>query len=68
MSDTGTNEAGLLFDVVRARYGDRLSADELEEVRKYVERFTEMAETLRAQKLENGDEPFSTFIPYRKDE
>lgn len=67
MSDTNANEAKLLFNLVRERYGDRLTTEELEEVRKGVDGLTEAAQTLRAQKLENGDEPFSTFVPYRKE-
>ncbi len=67
MSDTNANETEMLFNIVRERYGDRLSAEELEEVRKGVEGFAEVTQALRAQKLENGDEPFSTFVPYRKE-
>ncbi len=67
MSDNGTKkEAELMFDVVRERYGDRLDDEQLEEVKKGVEGIFEAAQTLREIKLENGDEPFSTFAPYRK--
>ena len=67
MSDTNANETEMLFNIVRERYGDRLSAEELEEVRKGVEGFAEVTQALRAQKLENSDEPLSTFVPYRKE-
>lgn len=62
------NESDTLFSIVRERYGERLSADELEEVRKVVEQITEAAQSLLAVKLENGDEPFALFQPYRKED
>ena len=58
-------ESEILFGMVRGRYSDRLNDDELEEVRKGVEALLEAAQSLRAVKLENGDEPFSVFTPYR---
>ncbi len=64
--DSGQREAELMFDVVRERYGERLDDDQLEEVKKGVEGIFEAAESLRKIKLENGDEPFSMFVPYRK--
>ena len=60
-------EAKFLFKMVRDRYGDRLSAEELEEVRKGVEGIAEAAEALRSVKLGNGTEPFSIFKPYKKE-
>lgn len=64
MSDSKP-ESEILFGIVRERYGDRLNDDELEEVRKGVDALAEAAESLRKVKLENGDEPFSVFTPYR---
>ena len=61
-------ESETLFKLVIDRYGDRLSLEELEEVRKGVERITETAKALREVKLENWDEPFSIFKPFRKGE
>jgi hypothetical protein len=61
-------ESETLFKLVRDRYGDRLSPEELEEVRKGVERITETAKALRKAKLENWDEPFSIFKPFSKGE
>ncbi len=52
--------------MVRERYGDLLSAEELEEVRKGVQGIAKAAEALRSVKLENGTEPFSIFKPYKK--
>ena len=61
-------ESETLFKLVRDRYGDRLSLEELEEVRKGVERITETAKALREVKLENWDEPFSIFKPFSEGE
>ena len=60
------DESEILFKMVKKRYGERLSPEELEEVRKGVERITETAEALRSVKLENWDEPFFVFMPYRR--
>ena len=57
-----------LFKIVQDRYGGRLSPEELEEVRKGVERIAGTAEALRLVRLENSDEPFSVFTPYRREE
>jgi len=61
-------ESETLFKLVRDQYGDRLSPEELEEVKKGVERITETAKALREVKLENWDEPFSIFKPFSKGE
>ena len=61
-------ESEFLFELVKTRYGERLTPEELEEVRKGVERISETAEALRAVNLGNGDEPFSVFIPFREEE
>lgn len=66
MIDESPKESEFLFDMVRDRYGNRLSAEELEEVRKGVEGIVKTAEALRSVKLGNGTEPFSLFKPYRK--
>jgi len=58
-------EAEALFNMLRERYGVRLSPAELEEVRRGVETIVELSEALRSVKLKNSDEPFSTFKPYR---
>ncbi len=57
-----------LFGLVKELYGDRLGPEELEEVRKGVERIVETSEKLRAVRLGNWDEPFFVFRPYRKGE
>ena len=67
-NDTTNKEVDERFKIVRRLYGDRLSSEELAEVRKSVEGIVEAAESMRAVKLENGDEPFSVFVPYRKED
>jgi len=60
------NESDLLFKIIVKRYDDRLNSDELNEVQESVIRITEIAESLRSVKLDNSDEPFLTFKPYRR--
>jgi hypothetical protein len=67
MVDESPKEAEFLFQMVQDRYGDRLNAEELEEVRKGVKGIAEAAEALRSVKLGNGTEPFSIFKPYKKE-
>jgi hypothetical protein len=61
------DETERLFALVRDRYKDRLSPEELAEVRKGVEAVVEAARALRAVRLANSDEPFQPFAPYRAD-
>jgi len=67
MSEERKGEVEALFKLVQARYGSRLSATELEEVRKGVEAMVEAAEAMRSVKLANGDEPDFTFKPHRRE-
>ena len=60
-------EVEQLFALVRARYGQRLTAAELDEVRKGVAAVVEAGRALRAVRLRNSDEPFQPFVPYRAD-
>ena len=61
-------EAEALFEIVRLRYGDRLTPAQLEELRKIVAAQVEVARALRAVALTNADEPMQSFAPYRGDE
>lgn len=58
-------EADTLFEIVRQRYGDRLTPEQLDEVRKIVKAQVEAARALRAMRLTNADEPMQPFAPYR---
>ena len=60
-----SSESEHLFNIIKERYGERLSDEELAEVKKGVKRIVEAAEKLREIRLENGDEPFFVFRPYR---
>jgi len=60
-------EIDLLMDLVRRRYGDRLSAEQLEGVRKGLQGVVEGARALRAVVLKNADEPFQPFVPFRSE-
>lgn len=58
-------EADALFEIVRQRYGDRLTPSLMDEVRKIVQAQVEAARALRAIRLTNADEPVQPFAPYR---
>ena len=69
MSDTvGDRESDHLFSIIKERYGDRLTEEQLDEVRVGVNRLTEAAKALREIRLENWDEPFSVFRPFKGEE
>ena len=67
MSEASTPEGRTLFELVKQRYGHRLTGEELESVRKQVEGIVEDARSLRSVKLEDTNEPPSLFVPYRKE-
>jgi hypothetical protein len=62
-----SKEVDRLFEIVKARYGNRLDTEQLKEVRKGVAVIVETADTLASVKLTNSDEPFSVFKPYREE-
>jgi hypothetical protein len=66
-TDPASKEVDLLFALVRERYGARLTAEQLEEVRKGIEAVERNARALRAVRLENSDEPMQPFAPFRVD-
>ncbi len=63
MTQNLDNEADLLFKMIEDRYGDRLSDEQLEKVRKELDSVLESAQTLRATKLDNGVPPTTGFLP-----
>ena len=69
MGDNDARDAEIQarFNLVKQRYGDRLTADELDEVRKDVADIVDSAKALSSAHLDNSDEPFSLFVPYRKE-
>jgi hypothetical protein len=62
-----SEEAETLFSLVKEKYGDKITPEELEEVKKAVERIVETSMELRKVELGNWDEPFSVFKPHRRD-
>ncbi len=62
-----SEEAETLFSLVKEKYGDKIAPEELEEVKKAIERIVETSMELRKVELGNWDEPFSVFNPYRRD-
>ncbi|MBM3944575.1 MAG: hypothetical protein FJ317_03680 [SAR202 cluster bacterium] len=60
------DEARLLFELLKARYGHLLKPDQLEEVRKGAEQVAATSQELRAVKLGENDGPGIVFEPYRK--
>ncbi|HEY0375720.1 MAG TPA: hypothetical protein VGC87_02050 [Pyrinomonadaceae bacterium] len=51
------------LSVARARFGDKLSPEQLEQIKKDLDGNVRTTERLRAVKLKNGDEPDFVFIP-----
>jgi hypothetical protein len=70
MSEPGhePTDADLRFDLVRHRYGHRLTPEQLEGVREAVGAIVEQVAALRSVRLTNADEPLLRFIPFRADE
>jgi|RhiMetdeSRZDD1v2_1073273.scaffolds.fasta_scaffold00439_11 hypothetical protein len=64
VSQPARSEAELLFALVRDRYGNRLTSEELAAVRTAVEAIVEAARALRAVRLDNADGP---LLPVRPD-
>ena len=60
-------EIELLWDLVRRRYGARLTESQGEGVKKAIQGIVEGARALRAVRLSNADEPFQPFAPFRAD-
>jgi hypothetical protein len=55
--------AAAYAEVARARFGDKLSPEQLEQVRKDLNNYVTTSDRLRAVKLKNGDEPDFIFSP-----
>ena len=61
-------EQDLMFAVVKEKYGHLMDDEQLEEVRKTVVGFSDFLAPMRAARLTNDIEPFSTFKPFRSDD
>ena len=54
-----------LVELLKGRYGNRLTDEQLEELRKAVEGAVDRAAQMRSVPLANGDEPAFVFRPFR---
>ena len=59
-----TDEAEILFALIRARYGARLDPAQLEELRTTVEGIVRDVATLRAAAIPDEAEPGQPFVPF----
>ena len=57
-----------MMELVRERYGERLTEEQLEQVEIGLKRVMEAGKALRDTPLENSDEPYNVFRPYRREE
>ena len=55
--------AAAYLAVARARFGDKLSPEQLEQLKKDFDNYVRNSDRLRAVKLKNGDEPDFVFSP-----
>lgn len=51
------------LEVARSRFGDKLSPEQLEQLKKELDGYLRNSDRLRAVKLQNGDEPDFIFEP-----
>ena len=58
-------EADALFEIVRQRYGGRLTPEQLYDLRQIAQAQVEAARALRSIRLTNAEEPMQPFVPYR---
>ncbi len=67
MTDTD-RETSILMGLVEERYGERLTEEQLESVEKSLKSVMDAGKALREVPLENADEPYTVFKPYRRKE
>ena len=56
-----------MLNLVRQRYGSRLTADQLDGVRQGIRSIVTAVRALRAIRLRNADEPVPPFVPVREE-
>ena len=66
MTDS-SGETKTLLELVKQRYGKRLTDDQIAEVEKQINRNLETAKSLHSVELTNADEPYNVFKPYRRE-
>jgi hypothetical protein len=62
-----TDETEILYALVRARYGARLDAAQLEAVRATIAALVADVAALRAAPIPDDAEPVPAFVPFRAD-
>jgi hypothetical protein len=60
-------EVDARFALVRERYGDQIGPTAFGDVRRRIEGIVAGGKCLKAVRLENSVEPFSVFVPYRRE-
>ena len=68
MSEHNSPDEDSLFEVVRRRYCDGLSSEELEQVREGVREVLKQSDALAAVKLDMSQEPAPLFRPHASDD
>ena len=66
MSESKT-EKEHMYERIKVLYGDKLDEEQLAAVEASLDPVINVLEQIRAVPLENSDEPYSVFKPYRKD-
>ena len=56
-----------MLERVKTLYGDRLDDEQLAAVEASLDPMIKVVEEIRKTPLENSDEPYNVFKPYRKD-
>ncbi len=56
------------MELVKERYGERLTEEQLEHVENSLKRVMDAGKALWDVSLENSDEPYNVFKPYRRKE
>jgi len=59
-------ETSILMGLVKERYGERLTGEQLENVEKSLRSVMDAGKALREVPLENSNEPYNVFKPYRR--
>jgi hypothetical protein len=67
MDVSESDEIEARFAIVRARYGARLTPEQLAELRTVVEGLVRGARAMRAIPVRSSDEPLPPFSPFRGD-
>jgi hypothetical protein len=60
------NEKEYMYERVKTLYGDRLDEEQLAAIEASLDPMISLLEKIRDVPLENSDEPYSVFKPYRK--